>query len=281
MSDEIKTLDVGLVMPIAHIENCPPEHWIDVKNIIEEALSAIPGYKCNVKIVSEGDSSGLIHKRIVQGLYNSHVVICDVSCKNPNVMFELGMRLAFDKPTIIIKDDQTTYTFDPGGIEHINYPRDLRFNKITEFKTSLAKKVQATYEDFLSDPNHSPFLKSFGEFTVAAIDQTTVSPDALLFQIMEELRYDVANIKRSLSSNQSPKVQKFKLKSEVYKNLNTAVSAFFNTNEGKKGIKVDDISDLTDFVEFYLDLNDLTGKDLPRNQKVELILDLLKSENVI
>jgi hypothetical protein len=33
--------------------------------------------------------------------------LCDVSGKNANVMFELGLRLAFDNPTIIIKDDKT------------------------------------------------------------------------------------------------------------------------------------------------------------------------------
>jgi hypothetical protein len=61
-------------------------------------------------------------------------VIGDVSCKNPNVMFELGMRLAFDKPTIIIKDDQTSYSFDISPIQNLEYPRDLRFNKIIDFK---------------------------------------------------------------------------------------------------------------------------------------------------
>jgi hypothetical protein len=34
-------------------------------------------------------------------------------------MFELGMRLAFDKPTVIIKDDKTDYMFDTGIIEHV------------------------------------------------------------------------------------------------------------------------------------------------------------------
>jgi hypothetical protein len=53
-----------------------------------------------------------------------------VSGKNPNVMFELGIRLAFDKATIIIKDDKTDYSFDTSVIQHIPYPRDLRHNQI-------------------------------------------------------------------------------------------------------------------------------------------------------
>ena len=54
----------------------------------------------------------MIHKTIVQNLYLNPIVVCDVSGKNANVMFELGLRLAFDKPTIIIKDDKTDYSFD-------------------------------------------------------------------------------------------------------------------------------------------------------------------------
>jgi hypothetical protein len=195
MADERKKVQVGLVMPIAQIENCGPEHWLEVKSIIIEALSNHEKYHFETKLVSESDSIGLIHKRIVQGLYNSHIVICDVSCKNPNVMFELGMRLAFDKPTIIIKDDKTNYTFDAGGIEHVEYPRDLRFSRIVEFKSILLKKTIATYEDSLNDPNHSPFLKSFGEFKVAKLDETEVTPHDLIFEKLAEIQSDVAALK--------------------------------------------------------------------------------------
>jgi hypothetical protein len=32
---------------------------------------------------------------------------------------DMGLRLAFDKPTIIIKDDKTSYAFDTPPIEHL------------------------------------------------------------------------------------------------------------------------------------------------------------------
>lgn len=277
MSDEIKTLDVGLVMPIAHIDNCPPEHWIDVKNIIEEALCSIPGYKCNVKIVSEGDSSGLIHKRIVQGLYNSHVVICDVSCKNPNVMFELGMRLAFDKPTIIIKDDQTTYTFDPGGIEHINYPRDLRFNKITEFQSSLAIKVQATYEDSLRDPDHSPFLKSFGQFSVATIDQTTAPMEKLTMELFEELRTEMVSIRRVLKNVTQYENRITNSRGMVsggaYKNISLAVAKKLAENNELT------INGLVESVYSSLQESKASGSELSKKMIRDIVFELLDGLN--
>jgi len=60
-------------------------------------------------------------------------------------MFELGLRLAFDKPTIIVKDDKTTYSFDTAPIEHLEYPRDLRFPRMVEFKSRLKEKIKGTH----------------------------------------------------------------------------------------------------------------------------------------
>lgn len=184
-------------MPIAPIDGCTTEHWIDVKRIITESLADITDYDTNPKIVSEGDSTGLIHKRIVEGLYTSEIVICDVSCKNPNVMFELGMRLAFDRPTVIIKDDKTDYSFDTGVIEHLNYPRDLRYNEIVEFKERLAEKVKSTYEESIKDSNYSPFLKSFGTFRVSSLKEDEVTPNEFIIRTLQDIQVEINELKTS------------------------------------------------------------------------------------
>ena len=126
---------VGLVMPISSIDDCPESHWEEVREIVESVVLAA-GMDC--KLVSDETDVGVIHKRIVQNLYENELVICDVSCRNPNVMFELGMRLAFDKPVIIIKDNVTPYSFDTSPVEHLTYRRDLRFSSIGDFKVRLS-----------------------------------------------------------------------------------------------------------------------------------------------
>ncbi len=85
-------------MPISASDGCQESHWQDVKGILFEAIQAA-GFEAN--LVSDADEVGIIQKRIIQNLYANPVVVCDVSGKNPNVMFELGIRLAFDKPTSI------------------------------------------------------------------------------------------------------------------------------------------------------------------------------------
>src|SRR5579864_6105042 len=70
----------------------------------------------------------------------------------------LGLRLAFDKPTIIVKDDKTSYSFDTAPIEHLQYPRDLRFSLVVEFKKKLAEKIRATFAKATSDSSYTTFL---------------------------------------------------------------------------------------------------------------------------
>lgn len=172
----------GVVMPISTIDGCSESHWADVLEIVTEAIEEA-GFNAN--LVSNADDVGIIHKRIIQNLYDNPIVVCDVSGKNPNVMFELGMRLAFDKPTVIIKDEKTTYSFDTSAIEHIEYPRDLRFSRIVDFKVKLTEKIVATHKRATTDPNFTTFLKHFGEFTVAKLEKKEVSGQEF---IMEELR---------------------------------------------------------------------------------------------
>ena len=151
MSDEIIPVqntkqvhlgNCGIVMPISPTDGYLPEHWQDVLAILK-AVATDTGF--NPLLVSDANDVGIIQKRIIQNLYSNENVICDVSSKNPNVMFELGIRLAFDKRTIIIKDDQTDYSFDTTIIEHLTYPKDLRHPKILKFRSDLETRLLGTW----------------------------------------------------------------------------------------------------------------------------------------
>lgn len=79
-------------------------------------------------------------------------------------MFELGLRIAFDKPIVIIKDDATDYCFDTGTIQHLSYPKDLRYESIKKFKDELKRKIESTLKKYHKEPNESPILELFGSF---------------------------------------------------------------------------------------------------------------------
>jgi hypothetical protein len=195
--NEEKKPTCGIIMPIGAIDSCPADHWNDVLEIIKD-VCIVSGFEAN--LVNDADDIGIIHKRIVENIYSNDIVLCDVSCKNANVMFELGMRLAFDKPTIIIKDEITGYSFDTSLIEHIEYPRDLRFNTIIKFKENLEKKMKATFEK-AKDPSYSTFLKNFGKYKIAHLEEKEVTPDTFILNAIEDLKRDVRMI-RNMSINE-------------------------------------------------------------------------------
>ncbi|HEY5581755.1 MAG TPA: hypothetical protein VIK56_11455 [Rhodoferax sp.] len=198
---EKKKLRCGLVMPISAIDGCSEGHWEEVRLVIKEALNDT---NFEVEVVSDSNEVGIIQKRIVQNIYDNDMVVCDVSAKNPNVMFELGMRLAFDKPAIIIKDDKTNYSFDTSPIEHITYPRDLHYHTIQLFKTKLKDKVIATYAASLK-PEYTTFLKHFGQFVVANIEEKKVGKDEYLLSAVGELRAEVSALGRTMRHRDEPR----------------------------------------------------------------------------
>jgi len=223
----------GLVMPISSMNEYSSEHWADVQGIITDVANEA-GF--NTRIVSDADDSGIIQARIVQNLYSNDIVICDVSGKNANVMFELGMRLAFDKATIVIKDDQTNYSFDTSVIEHLTYPRDLRFNKVITFKKALANKIHATYKASKED-DYSTFLKHFGTFKVHQLQSKDVDITEFVTSGFEAISTQIAGLRAQITppvrENYVLKKTNFNINSpeNMDQYLRHVVDSFYNEND--------------------------------------------------
>lgn len=195
----------GIIMPISAMNQYSTDHWKEVKSIIVQATELVEEIDFKTEIVSNSEGKiDVIHKRIIQNIYNSDIVVCDISGRNPNVLFELGMRLTFDKPTVIIKDDITEFIFDTGVIEHVEYPMDLRYSDIVNFKEKLSNKIKKTYEAAKNDPDYSTFLGGFGEFKVPSINQSTVSDvNQLILDELTSMRSEINNFKKNTVNKQN------------------------------------------------------------------------------
>lgn len=275
--EEIEEKICGLVMPISAIDGCDEQHWLDVKEILEDAIKSA-GFSAN--LVSYADEAGIIQKRIIRNLYNNPIVVCDVSGKNPNVMFELGMRLAFDKPTIIIKDDKTSYSFDTSPIEHLEYPRDLRFSKIVDFKNELERKIVATFKKSTEDKDYTAFLKHFGTFKIAQLETTEVSEEKYILEELKDIKKIVSNFKKVdvkpyvdpwwSSNNTNSKVSDLKedrLRIEV-------LEAFLRREKDIRGMKIEKVVSIV-----MDDLKENCGRILGAvgyEQAIEIIIESYK-----
>ena len=58
------------------------------------------------------------------------MALCDLSNRNPNVLYELGLRQAYDKPVVLVQDDKTERIFDVSGINTVSYKKAIVYMKI-------------------------------------------------------------------------------------------------------------------------------------------------------
>lgn len=251
-----KKLRCGIIMPIAPHKDYLATHWNDVRNILEETILETEFEIC---LVWDDPAVGLIHERIVNNIYDSDIVICDVSSKNPNVMFELGLRLAFDKPTIIIKDELTGYSFDTGVIDHIPYPSSLRFSEINNFKTLLKERIEATYKRSQSDENYSPFLKQFGTRIVPkSISKKEISENKYLLQKMDQIQMQLNRLSENNNklSDRNSEVSGFSITRNEIDILKHTMAQYMDEN----GVVVLGMDDLDKIRKSYFNR---TGKRIP------------------
>ncbi|GEJ45152.1 RNA helicase [Chryseobacterium sp. ON_d1] len=211
----------GLIMPIADTDGYPTGHWKEVKKIIT-SVAEDAGFR--TRLVSESEESHVIQKTIVQNVFYDDIVICDVSSKNPNVMFELGLRFAFDKAAVIIKDDETGYSFDTSPVEHINYRKDLRFSSIEQFKVDLSSKLTATFEKS-QEPNHSMYLQDFGKFVIKELDTKTVSENQYILEKLNEMQREIKNI--SNANLKDAKKEEFIIKGDSRAEIKDLVKSLY------------------------------------------------------
>lgn len=245
---DVKKPTCGIIMPISEIDGLPPEHWEEIKNLIIEVATEA---NFEAYLVSSSEEAGIIQKRIVQNVYSSDVIICDVSARNPNVMFELGMRLAFDKATVIIKDDMTRNPFDIGPIEYLQYPRDLRFTKVLKWKALLKNKLLATFKNS-KNSNYSAYLREFGEFVVAEVSTKEVSKEDFVMNEMREMKDMIFSLGRRIDTN---KIYKPALTTDQRKALIKAQADSYYKALMTAFIRDNNLEDLDDKVEFEKFMN--------------------------
>jgi hypothetical protein len=141
-----------VIMPIAERDDYGPTHFADVyKHVIKPAVEAA-GLRC-IR-ADEVHRANLIHLDILHRIVNAKLAICDLSGLNPNVMFELGIRQAFDKPVVLIKDDRTRSPFDISPLRHQEYDAALSYKGVLAAQAVLTKAVESMLtEGAASDVN--------------------------------------------------------------------------------------------------------------------------------
>lgn len=134
--------DCFVIMPIAECEGYEPDHFAHVYNdIIKPAVARTDYIATRADEVKE---TNLIHLDILKKLIDAPIAICDLSTRNPNVLFELGIRQAFDKPVVLIQEKGTPKIFDIGPLRYLEYSKEMRYHEVIESQNQLCEAINAT-----------------------------------------------------------------------------------------------------------------------------------------
>ncbi|WP_421423451.1 hypothetical protein [Agrobacterium rosae] len=172
-----------VIMPISDAEGYPAGHFAEVyKQLIEPAVAAA-GYICS--LATSSSAAHMIQLEVVTKVATADLVICDLSNNNPNVLFEYGIRQAFDKPTVLIKDDKTRRIFDLTGFRDIEYDHTLRIAKTLAAREAITSAIRDTVVG-LDDEEQVFSLVKLMKLTKAALPTGDVSQDDARFTLLEK-----------------------------------------------------------------------------------------------
>ena len=131
-----------VIMPIADCDGYEKGHFAHVyDDIIKPAIDKTEFTAIRADEVKE---TNFIHLDILKKLIDAPIAVCDLSTRNPNVLFELGIRQAFDKPVVLIQEKCTPKIFDIAPLRYLEYSKEMKYHEVLESQKSLQEAIEAT-----------------------------------------------------------------------------------------------------------------------------------------
>jgi hypothetical protein len=104
--------------------------------------------------------SDLIQSTIVNDLIEADLVIADLTEHNPNVMFELGVRMAEDKPVVLVKAQGTGPLFDVDNMLRVfEYSPNLWQTTTEKDMPNLRDFIKGAWDNRESEKSYMKILR--------------------------------------------------------------------------------------------------------------------------
>ena len=140
--DEKKQKTCFVIMPFSDPEGYEPGHF---RNVYEHTFApAIREAGYDPLRIDDNIVSSLIHGKMMNELVTAPMVLCDLSTNNPNVLYELGIRHAFDLPVVLVQESGQDRIFDIAGITSVEYHRSRLYEEVIQDQKLITKAIRQT-----------------------------------------------------------------------------------------------------------------------------------------
>jgi hypothetical protein len=120
------------------------------------------------------------------------VLVADLTGRNPNVFYELGLAHAMQKPVILVADNLNDVPFDLRGLRVLSYDKNNE-----DWGVELRRTIAAALKETLSDPMRA--------ISSTFVDRRASEPQKLdpLQTVLRQLTEEVRAIRRQADSHDS------------------------------------------------------------------------------
>lgn len=135
---------------------------------------------------------GEIITHVIENLVLSDIVIADLSGRNPNVFYELGVRHSVNNNTILIADNLEDVPFDLRGLRTITYKYE------PEQMLKLQKSIKEAIKEIIKEPDKldNPVRRYLYNQEVDKLLKQTAPPG---YDIIKNILSEMSNLKKSFS----------------------------------------------------------------------------------
>lgn len=140
-SKDQRPIKCFVIMPIGEEDTIEYENnMLLYDGVIKPSIES-SGYNIECYQAEQISESGDISKQVIKALKDDDIVVADLRRKNPNVIYELGIRHAFGKRSILVCADHAENFFHTKKYRAIQYRIDGRSN--IAFCDKLNKQIEA------------------------------------------------------------------------------------------------------------------------------------------
>lgn len=134
-----------VIMPFSERLSDRPKGFFD--EVFESLIKAAAEQAGFDVSTANKDGSDVIQSTIINQLMDADLVIADLTDHNPNVLFELGFRMAQEKPVAIIKTSDTGGIFDVDNMLRVfEYSQNLWTSTLKNDIPRLEGHIRATWD---------------------------------------------------------------------------------------------------------------------------------------
>lgn len=134
---------------------------------------------------------------VLKRIIRSDMVLCDLSSKNPNVLYELGIRQAFNLPVTIIKDKSTTRVFDIQGLRDVEYDDSLRIDNTEDSISEISNVIKNNYDTEEGEVNSLIQLLSMQPAQIPQSEEIS-GETSLLFESISEIYERMSSLEEKI-----------------------------------------------------------------------------------